>query len=86
MKQIVDSIMALFRVDFTGRGELADRQVTYLSAVIAALQKSWHIMWFLRVILVQKYLQSVGILITPIIFQFIFEAFTYNNLLNWLHC
>lgn len=23
---IVDSIMALFRVDFTGRGELADRQ------------------------------------------------------------
>ena len=23
---IVDSVMALFRVDFTGRGELADRQ------------------------------------------------------------
>lgn len=58
MKQIVDSIMALFRVDFTGRGELADRQVTYLSAVIAALQKSWHIMWYLKVILVQKYLNQ----------------------------
>lgn len=27
--QIVDSIIALFRVDFTGRGELADRQVTF---------------------------------------------------------
>lgn len=25
--QIVDSVIALFRVDFTGRGELADRQV-----------------------------------------------------------
>jgi meiotic recombination protein DMC1 len=24
--QIVDSIMALFRVDFSGRGELAERQ------------------------------------------------------------
>ncbi|KAH0472508.1 MAG: uncharacterized protein KVP18_004717 [Porospora cf. gigantea A] len=23
---VIDSIMALFRVDFTGRGELADRQ------------------------------------------------------------
>lgn len=26
--QIVDSVIALFRVDFTGRGELADRQVS----------------------------------------------------------
>lgn len=26
--QIVDSVIALFRVDFTGRGELAERQVT----------------------------------------------------------
>ena len=25
--QIVDSVIALFRVDFTGRGELAERQV-----------------------------------------------------------
>lgn len=25
--QIVDSVIALFRVDFSGRGELADRQV-----------------------------------------------------------
>jgi meiotic recombination protein DMC1 len=25
-KQIVDSIIALYRVDFSGRGELADRQ------------------------------------------------------------
>lgn len=26
--QIVDSVIALFRVDFTGRGELAERQVS----------------------------------------------------------
>lgn len=26
-KQIVDSVIALFRVDFSGRGELAERQV-----------------------------------------------------------
>lgn len=28
--QIVDSVIALFRVDFTGRGELADRQVYHM--------------------------------------------------------
>jgi hypothetical protein len=28
LMQIVDSIIALFRVDFTGRGELVENQVT----------------------------------------------------------
>ena len=32
ISQIVDSVIALFRVDFTGRGELADRQVSSLNA------------------------------------------------------
>lgn len=32
--QIVDSVIALFRVDFTGRGELADRQVWLLEYTI----------------------------------------------------
>ncbi|KOB66635.1 Uncharacterized protein OBRU01_20953 [Operophtera brumata] len=35
---IVDSIMALFRVDFSGRGELADRQQK-LAQVLSRLQK-----------------------------------------------
>lgn len=29
--QIVDSVIALFRVDFSGRGELAERQVYVLA-------------------------------------------------------
>lgn len=32
--QIVDSVIALFRVDFTGRGELAERQVSSRTTVI----------------------------------------------------
>lgn len=36
--QIVDSIMALFRVDFSGRGELADRQQK-LGQMLSRLQK-----------------------------------------------
>ena len=36
--QIVDSIMALFRVDFSGRGELADRQQK-LAQMLSRLQK-----------------------------------------------
>ena len=36
--QIIDSIMALFRVDFSGRGELADRQQK-LAQVLSKLQK-----------------------------------------------
>lgn len=36
--QIVDSIMALFRVDFSGRGELADRQQK-LAQMMSRLQK-----------------------------------------------
>ncbi|XP_075908743.1 meiotic recombination protein DMC1/LIM15 homolog isoform X2 [Petromyzon marinus] len=35
---IIDSIMALFRVDFTGRGELADRQQK-LAQMLSRLQK-----------------------------------------------
>ena len=35
---IVDSIMALFRVDFSGRGELADRQ-QQLAQMLSKLQK-----------------------------------------------
>ena len=35
---IVDSIMALFRVDFSGRGELADRQQK-LAQMLSRLQK-----------------------------------------------
>ncbi|XP_063677349.1 meiotic recombination protein DMC1/LIM15 homolog [Bolinopsis microptera] len=35
---IIDSVMALFRVDFTGRGELADRQQK-LAQLLARLQK-----------------------------------------------
>jgi len=35
---IVDSIMALFRVDFSGRGELADRQQK-LAQLLSRLQK-----------------------------------------------
>lgn len=31
--QIVDSVIALFRVDFTGRGELADRQVCSMDSL-----------------------------------------------------
>ena len=37
-EQIVDSIMALFRVDFSGRGELADRQQK-LAQMLSRLQK-----------------------------------------------
>lgn len=36
--KIVDSIMALFRVDFSGRGELADRQQK-LAQMLSRLQK-----------------------------------------------
>lgn len=36
--QILDSIMALFRVDFSGRGELADRQQK-LAQMLSRLQK-----------------------------------------------
>ena len=36
--QIVDSIMALFRVDYSGRGELADRQQK-LAQMLSRLQK-----------------------------------------------
>jgi meiotic recombination protein DMC1 len=36
--QIVDSVMALFRVDFSGRGELADRQQK-LAQLMSRLQK-----------------------------------------------
>ena len=36
--QIIDSIMALFRVDFSGRGELADRQQK-LAQLLSKLQK-----------------------------------------------
>ena len=35
---IVDSIMALFRVDYSGRGELADRQ-QHLAQMMSRLQK-----------------------------------------------
>ena len=35
---IVDSIMALFRVDYSGRGELAERQQT-LAQMMSKLQK-----------------------------------------------
>jgi meiotic recombination protein DMC1 len=35
---IVDSIMALFRVDYSGRGELADRQ-QHLAQMLSRLQK-----------------------------------------------
>lgn len=57
LKQIVDSIMALFRVDFSGRGELADRQQK-LAQMLARLQKiseGWgrvhslegvHVLWY----------------------------------------
>lgn len=38
ISQIVDSIMALFRVDFSGRGELADRQQK-LAQMLSRLQK-----------------------------------------------
>ena len=38
MLQVVDSIMALFRVDFSGRGELADRQQK-LAQMLSRLQK-----------------------------------------------
>ena len=36
--QVVDSVMALFRVDFSGRGELADRQQR-LAQLMSRLQK-----------------------------------------------
>ena len=36
--QVIDSIMALFRVDFSGRGELADRQQK-LAQMLSRLQK-----------------------------------------------
>lgn len=35
---VVDSVMALFRVDYSGRGELADRQQK-LAQFLARLQK-----------------------------------------------
>ena len=37
---IVDSIMSNFRVDFQGRGELADRQQK-LGAMLSKLKKVW---------------------------------------------
>ena len=42
--QIVDSIMALFRVDFSGRGELADRQQK-LAQMLSRLQKISEGLW-----------------------------------------
>lgn len=36
--QVMDSVMALFRVDFSGRGELADRQQK-LAQLLSRLQK-----------------------------------------------
>lgn len=36
--QVIDSIMALFRVDFSGRGELAERQQK-LAQMLSRLQK-----------------------------------------------
>ena len=36
--KVIDSIMALFRVDFCGRGELADRQQK-LAQMLSRLQK-----------------------------------------------
>lgn len=38
VSQIIDSIMALFRVDFSGRGELAERQQK-LAQMLSRLQK-----------------------------------------------
>lgn len=38
LAQIIDSIMALFRVDFSGRGELAERQQK-LAQMLSRLQK-----------------------------------------------
>lgn len=37
-RQVIDSIMALFRVDFSGRGELAERQQK-LAQMLSRLQK-----------------------------------------------
>lgn len=37
-RQVIDSIMALFRVDYSGRGELADRQQK-LAQMLSKLQK-----------------------------------------------
>lgn len=48
--QVIDSIMALFRVDFSGRGELAERQQK-LAQMLSRLQKisegviMWRIIW-----------------------------------------
>lgn len=40
--QIVDSVIALFRVDFTGRGELADRQVYHDSLTSLHCLRIWY--------------------------------------------
>lgn len=45
--QIVDSVIALFRVDFTGRGELADRQVYFRFVEIATLSLEYVISLFI---------------------------------------
>lgn len=48
--QVIDSIMALFRVDFSGRGELAERQQK-LAQMLSRLQKisegvrMWRSIW-----------------------------------------
>ena len=47
--QIVDSIMALFRVDFSGRGELADRQQK-LAQMLSRLQKISEGQWILYLV------------------------------------
>ncbi|GFO31382.1 meiotic recombination protein dmc1 homolog [Plakobranchus ocellatus] len=49
---IVDSIMALFRVDFSGRGELADRQQK-LAQLLSRLQKIAEALHY-------RYFSSVG--------------------------
>lgn len=61
--QIVDSIIALFRVDFTGRGELADRQVTFWLPHITTnivINKIWFFSKRLVSVLQQKLAQMLS--------------------------
>lgn len=66
---IVDSIMALFRVDFSGRGELADRQQK-LAQVLSRLQKVFS----------QKFLVLKKYFACPLILLYIFNQISeeYN--------
>ena len=68
--QIVDSIMALFRVDFSGRGELADRQQK-LAQMLSRLQKvsegiaMYHRTYIiLRIIIFLKLEYNVAVFVT----------------------